>query len=111
MERKISVGFKKPKSLDENTIYIWLEKPGQVDSIKANAVSSIEFNYPVRAVAGNILKEKTTNATNVYGMRGYRYDYQKFINEIAEENKGYIDYSEAIEQGTNAFRAMNEQIR
>jgi len=110
-ERRISVGFKKPNSLEGDTIHIWLEKPGSVESIKAHAVSAVKFNYPVRAIDGHVLRETTTDATNEYGMRCNRYDSQQFIKEIVEENEGDIDYSETIEQGTNAFRAMREQLR
>jgi len=110
-KRYISIGFKEPKSLERDIIHIWLEKPGSVESIKANAISTVEFNYPVCAISGNILRETTKNATNVFGWSGNCYAYQKFIREIVERNNGYVDYSELIEQGANVFRAMREQIK
>lgn len=113
-KRKISVGFKKPKSLESNIIYIWLEKPGMVGfgGVKATAVSNEEFNYKVRAIAGNIFHDKTKEATNHgCGIELNYYNCLKFIDEIAEKNNGDVDYSEAIQQGTNLFRAIREQIR
>ena len=111
-KRLVSICFKETKSLERDIIYICLEKPGTAESIRATAISSIEFNYPVRSLAGKILLERTAKTTNEYGIRCNRYDYSQFIKDIVEKNNGEIDfYDRAVEEGTNAFRAMREQLR
>jgi hypothetical protein len=106
--RAISISFKKPKSLEGDIIYVWLEKPGSFEGIRATAVSNQSFNYNVRAIAGNIIGNETKEITNTYGIHGNYHNYSDFIKEIAEKNNGDIYYSEAIQQGTNAFRTIRE---
>lgn len=108
-ERIISVGFKRPEELERDVIYVTLEK--ELGGMSAHATSEQEFNYTVRATAGNPLRETTKEATNHEGRGDYFRDYNKFIEEIVKKNEGIIDYSRAIKEGSEAYRLMREALR
>jgi hypothetical protein len=108
-ERIVSVGFKRPKTLEGDIIYVTLEK--EIGGHRAYAVSAQEFNYTVRATAGNPLRETTKEITNHEGREGHFRDYNKFLEEIVEKNEGIIDYSRVIEEGSEAYRLMGEALR
>jgi len=108
-KRIIFIGFKEPKTLERDLIYVTLEK--EVD-IKATAISDEEFKYPIRAMAGNILRNTTKKADNLEGgPEPYFIDYNKFIEELVLKNNGVVDYSRAIEEGSEAYRKIKSILR
>ncbi|MBU2104800.1 MAG: hypothetical protein KKF67_03435 [Nanoarchaeota archaeon] len=108
-ERLISIRFKKPKNLERDIIYVILEK--EIGGLKAHAISARDFNYTVRAIAGNPLGKTTKEVINIEGRGEYFRDCNKFIEEIVEKNNGVIDYSQAIEEGSEAYRVMRNLLR
>ena len=109
-KRIILVGFKKPKSLEKDIIYVTLEKETK-KSTRARAISAKDFNYPCRAISGNILRETTKEITNAEGIRGHLRNYNIFLEEIVKKNEGILDYSQAIKEGSEAYRIMKETVR
>ena len=107
-KRLISIGFKEPKNLEGNVIYVTL-----TDALNpcAKATSKEEFNYTGRAIAGNILSETTKEISGREGMRGHARNYWEVINELVEKNNGRLDWSKAIKEGCKAYDTMRDLLR
>ena len=108
-KRYISIGFKRPKRLERDIIYVTLEK--ETGGIRAHAISTEEFNYTIRAIAGNPLGETTKEITNHEGMEGHFRDYKRFIKEIIEKNDGIKEDDRLVEEGSEPYRVMRELLR
>lgn len=109
-QRVISLGFKKPKQLEGDIIYVNFTI--REDDVAAEAVSNEEFEFNTIVIAGNPLhgkgKSTSTERGTKYG-NSYVIPYQGFINDLIQCNNGSVDYFRLILEGSRAHLKL-EQI-
>lgn len=107
LKREISLGFKKPKSLEENIIYVSLYKEEDFfgRDFKAIAISNEKFKYPVN----NLIQKKFRLGKQAFSFgRGFSIPYKEFLVDLIKNNKGVLSYDRAIEEGVNVYSRIEK---
>lgn len=95
IRRKISLGLKRPKKLDEDTIYVDFEQssapPHQIVAI---AYSKEEFTHHTCTIDGTGISSVRARASS------WDLPYEDFIKDLVNSNDGLVDYRRIIEDGS-----------
>jgi hypothetical protein len=79
--REISIGFRKPRSLDRDTIYVQISPRDEI--FTAEAVSNFSFNSRYKSIFGHYVNTRVTKARS----RDYG-DGISFIEMLVHDNNG-----------------------
>lgn len=90
-QRKISIGFVKPKELEGNTIYVQITQDN--GSILAKAISAEKFNcfeYSGDRELVPTIATETSNKYEILGNPSIKY-YKHFLTMLKTENAGVFE--------------------
>ena len=94
-ERKISIGYDTPETLEKSVIYVTLteEAPRGHPTVQLN--STEPFNYRNFSLEVDMVVKNCTNLVgDLYGY--YRIPLSEVLETLVEKNKGQVEFREGV---------------